>query len=336
MQLLYVSLLIGTICFSFLKVKRSNIVLLLLIAVSTLIAALRPETMRDYVEYSAFFLGKENLKFEVGFRWFVRYLNNITYNPIFFFALFALISIGTRLLFIYKYASFFFVSFEVYISNVYILHDMIQIRIAIASSILLWSTIYIYNRNFKKFIFIVSIAFIFHYAALAILPLYFLQKGRVNIWMYILIPISYLCYSIGIQLGNITQYLQLDFIQNLYNLYSQSAILKDEQINVYNNLQLLRCAIYYCILHYVNLILQYNKYVLLYLKVYVISLSTLVFFSDIPTLAFRISELYQTIEIILFPLLIYVFKNKAIGSMVVILILSIIAYINIFHIGLLN
>lgn len=325
-------------CFSILAIAREKknqkfvfVVFLLL----TIVATFRPDTMHDYFEYQKYFLGIENERLEIGFKFIIGLLNTEVNDTIFFFALFAILSIGFRLWFIQKYASFFFLSIVVYLANVYILHDMIQIRAAIASAALLWSTIYIYQRKFGRFICVVLLATLFHYSSLAILPLYVLNIHKTK-WMYFILPLSYVCYILGIRVGMLIQHIPIDFIQNLYDMYSYSAIFEKEEVNVFNLLHLMRCIFFYFILFRSTMIVKKNAYTILYLKIYVLSLTALVLLSDIPVFAFRISELFQVIEIVLLPLIAYAFTSKYVGKLIVICISLIIASVNIFYIKLLS
>lgn len=301
-----------------------------------LLALFRSETMRDYVGYYYFFQGGENPKFELGFRSIVRYLNNFTYNPLIFFGLFASFSVGLKLLFLARYSQFWVLSVVVYLSNIYILHDLIQLRAAVASALLLWSLKYIYERRFLYFFGVFFVAFLFHYSSLLILPLWLLSKEKVSRWFFLLIPISYVFYWLGIQCGTLVQFIPFDFAQSLYELYTRSLIDNDETINVYNVLHLLRCIICLLLLCNMKLILKHCIYTIIVLKIYILSLASLVVFSDIPTLAFRISELYQIVEIILIPMLIYIFRKELIGKCLVLLFAIITLYINVFHTKLLG
>lgn len=338
MQNLYIAIFVSLSFIAFcVRGKLANkVIFLLLLLLLVSLATFRPDTMRDYMEYAVFFsAGEENFKFEFGFQWFVHIFNAITYEPLFFFFIFALISVSLRLSFLYKYAPFFWISVVVYLSNIYILHDMIQLRAAIASVALLWSTIYIYQKRLKPFILIVVLASLFHYSAIAIIPFYFLSSKRAK-WVYFIIPLSYVLYLLGIRIGTLVQYIPVDFVQKLYDLYTKSAIYKEETVNVFNALQIFRCILFYVILYYSKIILNHSQYINLYLKIYALGLSAIILLSDIPTFAFRISELYQSIEILLVPLLVYAFKSRIIGKSIVIFIAYVIAAMNIFYIKLLE
>lgn len=329
--------LILIFCFSILAIVKEKvsqefvyIVFLLII----MVAIFRPDTMHDYFEYQKYFLGIETERLELGFKFIIESFNTKVSDTIFFFALFAILSIGLRLWFIQKYASFFFLSLVVYMANIYILHDMIQIRAAMASVALLWSTVYIYQRKFVRFICVILLATLFHYSSLAIIPLYFLNSCKAK-WLYIILPISYICYFAGIRIGTLIQHIPIDFIQQLYDMYSYSTMSEDQTVNVFNLLHIFRCMLFCFILSRITMIAKKNVYSILYLKIYALSLAALVLLSDIPVLAFRISELFQVIEIVLLPLLVYTFKSKYMGKFVVICIALMISFVNIFYIKLL-
>ena len=63
-----------------------------------------------------------------------------------------------------------------------------------------------------------------------------------------------------------------------------------------------------------------NKYAILLIKCYAIALFTFVFLADIPVFAFRICYVFLISEIILIPLLIYLFKPRWILKIMVILV----------------
>lgn len=322
--------------YAVLKDKFGDEQMLLLYLLLALLATFRPETMNDYFEYYKFFLGVENEKFEFGFQWIVSFFREFIKSPYFYFALFAFVTIGFRLYYLKNFAQFLSLSVLVYAANIYLLHDMIQIRAAIASVALLWSTVYIYKKKLKQFILIILIASMFHYSSLAIIPLYLLNCEKKNLWMYYLLPISYLCYFLGIKLGMIVQYIPIEPIQKLYEFYIHSTVLRDEEVNVFNLLHLLRCLLFYFLIFNDKLLIHQNKYYILYVKIYLLSLASLILLSDIPTLAFRLSELFQVIEIVLLPLFVYLFKSHYIGRIFVVTIAILISFVNISHVHLLS
>lgn len=324
-------------CFSVLAIvkgKMNSKFMFIVFGLLALIATFRPDTMHDYYEYQKFFSGVETERLEIGFKFVVEYLRNSLNDTIFFFAFFAILSIGLRLWFIQKYASFCLLSIVVYLANVFILHDMIQIRAAFASVALLWSTLYIYKRNFWKFLCIVIVATLFHYSSLIILPLYCLNSHKAK-WLFFILPLSYICYLFGIKAGALIQHIPIDFVRNLYEMYSQSLIFEEQTVNVFNVLHLFRCVLFYFILFRATTIAKNNVFAMIYLKIYALSLVALVLFSDIPVFAFRISELLQVIEIVLLPLIAYTFTSRVLGKLIVVCISLMIAFINVFYTKLL-
>ena len=330
--ILYVSFIFGALLFKD-KVTQ-KLLLTIIFVILVLIVGFRPDTLRDYSEYQKYFLGQETERLEIGFMFVIDFLRGKLNDTVYYFLLFALFSVGLRFWFLQKYASFFFLSLIIYMSNIFILHDMIQIRAAMASVALLWSTIYIYEKKIIPCICIVLLGSLFHYSSLIILPLYFFNS-RKALWLYLILPFSYVCYFLSLRVGTLIQHIPIDFIQNLYEMYSQSAIFEEETVNVFSLLHVYRCLLFLFLLIWINKIKGKNIYAMLYLKIYALSLASLVLFSDIPVVAFRISELLQVVEIVLLPLLVYIFTPRYLGKLVVIFVSMIIVIINIFYIQLL-
>ena len=74
-----------------------------------------------------------------------------------------------------------------------------QVRQAVALSVFLYSIKFIEQRNLKKYLLWIFIATLFHYSALALIPLYFIKRLRLRplIWV-LLIILSYIGYVYGI------------------------------------------------------------------------------------------------------------------------------------------
>lgn len=74
-----------------------------------------------------------------------------------------------------------------------------QVRQAIALSIFLFSVKYIEQCNFKKYLIWIVIATLFHYTALALIPLYYIRKVNLSplIWS-LLIILTYIGYLNGV------------------------------------------------------------------------------------------------------------------------------------------
>lgn len=281
--------------------------LLLIWLALALIATFRPEDMADRGNYIAFWQGWGGERFEVGFAAITQLLRRITANEYGFLFTFAALSIALKLSAIYRITPLIWSSLLIYIVNIFILHDMIQMRCAIASGLLLHVVYYLGNRDSKRFLLTSAVALLFHYSAIIFLPLWLLSVERSYKYFYIgLIVLSYVVGGV-LPIANLLQYLPIEGVQNLWAMYEYTV---GDEINIFNAMQLGRIAICVFLLLFIDKISLYNKYAILMAKIYAISLASLVLFSSVPVIAFRVSELYQVVEIVLIPMIAYAFNGK--------------------------
>lgn len=301
------------------------------------ISAFRPTTMPDYGNYlTGFRHGFE--RGEPAFQLIIDFVKYVSSDIRALFALMASVSIGLNLLAIRKWANSIPLSLLFYLSNMYILHDMIQIRCAVAASIFLFTIPYIYNKSIIKFTILVLFAVCFHYSAMAIFPLFALSPNsfKLKIWLS-LIPLSYVLVGLGLTVGHFIEQIPIPIIQDFNNRYI--LIMERDGIvapNIFNSLQILRIFVVTLFIIFSKYILPYNKYFCLWIKIYIISMILFVLSSDFPVIAFRISEFYQVVEFLLFPMLIFLpIKNSFLKRICVPLIALFYLLINTFYLKLL-
>lgn len=314
---------------------RNISILFFIWIILVLISAFRSNDMPDYENYYNFLIGYGGERWEIGFKTYVGLFKKIHTNPIFLFAVIAALTVGIKLLAIRQMSNSFWLSMVVYISGVFILHDMIQIRVAAASGLLLWATKYAYERNLKKFLIIGGVAMLFHYSAIIIFPIWFISTTKTQRWFYMsLIPLSYILVSCGIVFGRLAEHIPIPAFQVLWNAYQNSMSQGfDSDINIFNSLHIIRCFMCLFLLYNLNKIAIYKNISILWVKIYTISLVSLVVFSDIPVIAFRVSELYQIVEILLIPIIIIIPKYKGIGKYLVVGFSICLLFINTFYNG---
>lgn len=283
--------------------KQWNQILLFSGILLTIMATFRPDNMPDKPNYISFFLNDfEVERFEIGFVVISEVIRKINNDLIFFFFFFAAFSIYLKLWAIKRITSLVWGALLIYIANIFILHDMIQMRCAIASGFLLHAVFYIWKRNLKGFLITSFIAFFFHYSAIIIFPLWFLNVEKINRFFYFALILSSYILAGHISILNYVNYIPIDGIQNLVNMYERTV---GNDVNIYNAIQLSR--VFICVWFLVNMKSVYlnNSISILLVKIYAISISALPLFSSVPVVAFRVSELYQVVEIVLIPMLIY-------------------------------
>lgn len=280
-----------------------------------LIAGLRSENIcRDYSEYRRYYEGiKSTGNFFLVEPTFVL-ITLITPNIEWLMMIYAVLGVSIILVGIKRLTEFYFISLLIYFSGSFILHEMTQIRVGVAAGLLLLCIGPLYDRNFFKFLIIAIIAATFHYSALIILPLYFLQTNKLNLALYsAIIPICYLLHALGIHFSSLLLLFPAgETIQQKLLIQTQawSGTGKSFQINVFNIIQLLRIILVYVFLWKAELLQKSNKYFTVLLKINILSIASFVIFADVPVFSFRISELLGIVEIILVPMIFYILRPK--------------------------
>lgn len=299
--------------------SRNLIYILFIIGLSlSLIAAFRVERMADRQNYIDIWNGWDRDRLEIGFTTYVDMLRMISTNSYWFLFSCATFSVFLKLWAINRMTKLIWASLLIYIANMFILHDMIQLRCAIASGFLLHAVYYLVNRNTKCFLLASVLAFSFHYSALIIFPLWFLNVSRSYKFYYI--GLIFLSYIIGgsLPISVLIEYIPITGIQKLWDFYKTT---EGNEVNIFNAIQLGRLVICIFLLLHVERISYYNRYAILLVKIYAISLSLFVLFSNVSVIAFRISELYQIVEILIIPMIVYAINGHVlIKKMIVVII----------------
>lgn len=290
----------------------------LYVLVLSLVAALRPDTMPDYENYVSAVENSNSYdsnRFEFTFN-VIKWIAHSDYLALFF--IYALISVSIRICQIKKLSPVLWGSMLIYISYIFVLHDMIQIRAAVASALLLVIIPHIYNRNWKAFLFLTFIAISFHYSAIIFLLLWFINPRKYKPSIYILaLLLSYCLALLGTTVTSLISYIPFEPIQLLYTSYSSKV---DDYVNIFNALQLGRCCLCVFLWYKASFVNARYKYYITLLKIYTLGLCALPLFSDIVALAVRVSQLLLSIEMILIPVgFIYMFRQKIFAKVSILL-----------------
>lgn len=288
-----------------------------------MIAGLRGEGVdRDYENYVAIFENYDSYLVEPLF-YIVSFLIHkfLFSEPLYLFLVFAIIGVSTKLWAIRQLSNWWFLTLVIYIGEFFILHDLTQIRVGLASGFLLLCIKPIHERNSKKFLAFSIIATLSHYSAILILPLWFISTNKPKkVLLYIAIPISYIIYFTSI---NILEYFPIPIIQEklqMYQMLQQAGIGGFDKINVFNLMQLFKIALFYLFIFKFDLINEKNKYFIILIKIFALSLCSFPLFSFMPVISFRISELFGIVDIILIPLIMYIFKPVWLSRVIIVLI----------------
>lgn len=269
---------------------------------------------------------------EPSFILFVWIVNNFfSGNPLFLFGIYSLLCLAIKFSAIREISTLPFFSLLIFISDFYILQELTQMRAALATSILLLSLPSLYNKNLKKYSVLTLLAISAHLSALLMIPLWFINSKNCNKLFWI--SLFFFCYLFAfLQLNSVSiiSLIPISSIQNkivLYQAYQESG---EYQANIFSLLFLAKSVITFFLLYKLDLILKYNRYSIILVKTMIISLCSLLIFSQNMAAGLRISEFYGIIDILLFPLLYFIFKNRILSKISITLIAFILFYIRVY------
>jgi len=281
-----------------------------------------------FPDYSSYLILYDDIKtgdviVEVSFQYIAKFVQLVFDNVLLLFFIYALIGVSLKIIAIKQLTDLWLLSLVVYIGNFFILHEMIQIRVGVASGFLLLCIKPIYDRDWKKFLLFSLLGILFHVSSLIVLPLWFLGNIKKKILISILvliIPAAYVMYFLKVTVLN---FIPIPYVQEKLDLYISLQELGEENflngINVFNFVYLARIVIYYFLLYKSELLAKHNKYILILLSVYGFGLFMYPALAVMPVMATRVSELLNVVEIILFPLFYYTLSPRAASKSVVII-----------------
>lgn len=291
-------------------------------SVLVVICTFRPIDMKDAQNYINDYLlvGFES-RFEVGYQLLADTCRHIIGDYHFLFFTVAAFSVFIKLKAINCISLSVYGSLCVYVSNFFVLHEMIQIRAGIASGLVLWAIKYAIERKGLKFLCICALALTFHQTALIFFPLWYIVRVHANRYVLLsVIPLCYLLYFSGFSLGHLAANIPNEDFQRLWKAYElEMAKGIGTDINLFNVLMLIRIAICSFLIFNIDLVKSKFPDVDCWIAVYILSLMIFILMSDVPVVAFRLSEMFQIVEVIIFPLLIYAFRPKLLAMVVLIL-----------------
>lgn len=236
------------------------------------------------------------------------------------FLLYAAIGVSMKTIAIQKLSIFVPLSMVIYISNYYILHEMIQIRFGVATALVLLSIPSVVDHKWKKFTCIIIAATFFHYSAIVAGLIYFLAKNQFKEKKYTLIIfVAYLVclFASGI-FDVIFQFFPASDAALKLTTYTDSSRMEAYTINPFGMYILTRIIIFGFFAYNVNKIRPHYKYIDLLLKMYTIGICAYVALSKFPEIAVRMSHLFTISEILIIPCMVLLFRKKKAGKLAVI------------------
>lgn len=157
---------------------------------------------RDYYQYVYFYNAIAHKEFgnlpnlEVGFVSIAEINNFLGGSSFTFFILYASLAIGVKFFGIIKASPAPVLSFIFYLGGFYFLHEMMQIRIGLASGFIFFSFYYLVIGSKKKFLLFTFIGCAFHYSVLMSLFIVLISRKKKAGIIYLLFPLGALLFSL--------------------------------------------------------------------------------------------------------------------------------------------
>jgi len=296
-----------------------------IIVILFLFVSFRPETMADYENYANGY-NKLTERFEPFYQLILNFLHYYNFGSFSFFVVMALLTVSIKGDVVWRMSQLPLLSLLVWLSDILIIQDMIAIRAALASSLLLWIIYWKVNNKIKYVWLTLVLAVCCHYSALVLLIFPCLSSSKPYRKLYLVALVS----SMLLPFSNFSAFSLIPNFSNAYNtlidMYAQQ-----NSANPYNLVVLARCLI--CVLLWVNIgnVSVQDKYYLLCTKAYTIGCILFYLFWQQISIAFRFGELFWVTEIISLPYLLYffTFRHKSIGKLIPIVISIVLFCINI-------
>ncbi len=265
---------------------------------------------------------KNEIPVEYSFIFFSSYLKYLIDDVHIIFFLYALLGITLKFVAIRRLSAFYFMPIVVYLGNYFILHDFTQIRVSVASGLLLMSLKPLAEGKRWHTVLYLLCAVFFHYSSLILfLILFFSNKPLNRTWkigLISIIPIGLILFVLKL---DIISFIPIPFIQDKVEIYKTlTDIGFFEAVSLKSPFLWLKVFIMLYTLYFYDTIAEYCIFLPVLLKVLGLSLFFFFAFSRVPVLSGRVYELFGIVELVLFPCIFYTIKPKAVSQAVVCLI----------------
>ena len=307
-----------------------------------LYAGLRPVGFdRDSENYENYFMHPDSRINEISVEPSFLILSRLLY-PFFpdvhiLFFLYALLGVGLLFFAIKRITNPLFLPILIYVCNFFLLHDVTQIRAGVISGLFLLSIKPLSEGKRLHALCYIMIGAIFHFSALALLPLLFLSNTPISrkwkIAWAMVVPVCFLLYFSGFDL--LTTF-HIPYISDKIDIYQRLSETKLEKESILNPFPLIKMAVFLYLLYFSETIKPYVPSIYLLIKILACSVLFYFAFTSIKIVSMRISELYGIIEIVLYPCIIYTIRPINFGKLAVCIIAFIEIYFQLIQWEILN
>ena len=310
--------------------QRDKVVIYLLLGVVMILIAGFRETgvTPDSEAYeSMYYSGGKSLTdklVEPTFIFFRDFLQSFDLGINALFFVYAILSVPLRLTAIWKISNMPLLTLSIYISYYYQLHDVVQMRCAVASALFLLALYYrLEHKNYYSLLCIVC-GWLFHYSAIAGLIIFLIDNKPMKQWhsviLYLIVPLGIIFSFSGWDIGQfIPTELGGDKLQMYRELKDKGIEGELEGIPFYKDPAILLniCLFYGCIV-YRQLLSESNKYFPMLLKIMGVAFICKFTLGNLSSvLASRLFEYFDVVSIFLWTMAVYAFYPVIVGKAIV-------------------
>ena len=238
-----------------------------------------------------------------------------------FFA-YAIISIPIHLTALWKLSKMPFLTLTIYISYYYMMHDMVQIRCAVASGLFLWAIYFYVNQKKLYTLLFILLGTFFHYSAAAGLIIFFLGNGFPK-WQ------KYILYTI-VPVGMVVYFTHFDILSFIPDEWGGLKLMKYRTLREkgiedhlegwkfeINMLIWLRIVLYYCCIYYHDYLVKHFKYTSIAIKLQGVGFCFLFFANALSkVVGNRMNDYFSVASILLWTASVYAFYPKIVGKII--------------------
>lgn len=307
------------------EIQNRGWLLLALATVLTLFVAFRPAGIdNDYNSYLGYFknpygvsasLTEPTFKIINGFA-------RLCDAPLLLFVVYAFLAVPLKVSAIKRLSPYWYLSILLWYAHLFIIQEMTQIRVAVASGVFLFALPYLGDGKKLKFTLCLVASILFHYSALILIPLLLLgNKYLSRYWKCLLFILPIALYAFPFVGMDMLKMIPIPFIQQKLQMYEELMIYEGigTEINIFNVIALARLFAYYVLLWKYDYLVDKYPYISILLKVFCYSICAYVALSFMSMLAMRVEELISIIDCILFPLLAVLVRPHWLGRLLVIM-----------------
>lgn len=301
--------------------KRDKIIVYVLLCLCMILleATKSVGSTPDSHAYERMFYGKDILTVltaEPTFQYLSNLLYEWGYTVAALFAVYAVLSVTIKGFVLYRMSTMPMLTLCIYISFLYILQDLVQIRAGAAVSFILCAIYFMTQNKRIMTCIMVAIATSFHFSAATAFLLVFLNDKPLDktwkIVLYSVIPIGLIMYVLKFNIVAIIPSFAGGEKLEIYKNQADSGFL--DGVTLFDPILWIRCLIYILSLHYCDFLKKNEPHITLYIRIMGISLAIFFFFLYTNRiLAYRLSELFSIVEPIIAVNLIYFAKPVWVG-----------------------